>query len=396
MGAGGQMTLELNKVTEQVDEMGHVLAERASRQRQTLPAARELLRLFAHQQESLRQVAASEAGRRLRCASPGDEPLDGAHPDPSLPGQVTIASADGSQIYPDRHGLAFYYVINVGSIVYRHGSGQAPQVSTDPQVYYRDDQVYPGGHLVSGDLIGARRDLAEMRALADLALAEPADGPPRLALGDGPLLLWLQRADLPKGWQVRILEEYMACLDRLRLGGVPVAGFVSRPHSAEVVALLYLAQLPDEERGAAASLADTAYRGLSDRALFGFLRPGERSALFVRGTATNDDFRGRGHEIYFFYLNTGEDLARVEVPVWVARQPHVLELVQAAVYDQCSFNHGYPYVLTRADELAVILGDERETLEEMIVQAMARHGLPLPELSRKAQQKRVARWRRRR
>ena len=64
------------------------------------------------------------------------------------------------------------------------------------------------------------------------------------------------------------------------------------------------------------------------------------------------------------------------------------------VYDQCRFNNGYPYVLTRADELAVILGEEREALETMIVQAMVRHGLPLPELSRKAQQKQVARWRR--
>jgi hypothetical protein len=71
-------------------------------------------------------------------------------------------------------------------------------------------------------------------------------------------------------------------------------------------------------------------------------------------------------------------------------------LVQALTFDQCRFNNGYPYVLTRADELAVIVGEEREALEAMIARAMARHGLPLPELSRKAQQKQVARWRRRR
>jgi hypothetical protein len=390
------MTLELNKVTEQVEDMGRVLAQRAGRQRRALPAARQLLQLFAHEQEQLQQVAASEAGRRLRCAIPADEPLDRAGAVPPMPQQAAIAAADGSQIYPDRHGLAFYYVINVGSIVFRHGSGQAPQVDTAPHVYYRDDQMFPEGHMISGDLISARRDLAEMRALADLALDQPAEGPPRLALADGPLLLWLRRAELPAAWQVRILEDYIRCLQRLQLAGVALAGFVSRPYSAEVVALLYLAQLPPEERHAVRSLADTDYRGLTDRALFGFLRPGQRSALFVRGTAANDDFRGRGHEIYFFYLNTGEDLARVEVPVWVARRPRALDLVHAAVYDQCSFNHGYPYVLTRADELAVILGDERDALEDMIVRAMARHGLPLPELSRKAQQKQVARWRRRR
>jgi hypothetical protein len=389
------MTLELNKVTRQIDEMGRVLAERAGRERKALPAARELLRLYAHRQDELRQVAESEAGRRLRCASPGDEPLDEACVPPAMPAQATLVAADGSQIYPDRHGLAFYYAINVGSIVFRHGSGQAPTVSTDPRLFYREDQVFPGGQAATGDLVGAQRGLAEMRALANLVLAEPGEGPPRLALADGPLLIWLQRTELPKGWQERLLADYLACLDRLRTGCVPVAGFVSRPYSAEAVALLYLAHLEPQERQAVTSLADTEYRGLTDRALFGTLAPGERSALFVRGTAANQDFRGRGHGIWFFYLNTGTDVARVEVPVWVARHAGQLNLVQAVVYDQCCFNNGYPYALTRADEQAVILGEERQVLEGMIVRAMIDHGLLLPQLSRKAQQKQVARWRRR-
>jgi hypothetical protein len=395
----GIMTLELNKVTAQIDDMGQVLAGRLGQERRVLPAARGLLHLFAHRQEELRQVAASEPGQQLRCASPGDEPLDSAFPVLALPERLTLVAADGSQIYPDRHGPAFYYVINVGSIIFRHGSGQAPTVATAPRLFYREDQVYPGGEPVTSDLVGVQRNLAEMQALAELALAEPPGEPSRLALSDGPLLIWLQRVQLPVGWQERVLAEYLGCLDRLRAGGVPVAGFTSRPFSAEVTALLYLAQLEPDERHAVTSLAETAYRGLTDRALFGFLQPGERSALFVRGTAANQDFRAQGHEVFFFYLNTGGDLARVEVPEWVAREvgqtgnTGSLELVHAAVFEQCRLNNGYPYVLTRADEQAVILGPEREVLEEMIMRTMARHGLPWPELSRKAQQKRVARWR---
>jgi hypothetical protein len=392
---GETMSLEMNKVASQIEDMGRVLAERAGRQQKALPAARELLRLYAHQQVELGRVAESEPGQRLRCASPGEEALDAAFPAPSLPECVTLVAADGSQIYPDRHGLASYYLINVGSVVFRHGSGQAPDVDTAPRLYYAEDNVYPDGNLVTSDLVSAERDLAEMRALSDLALAEPRHGPPRFALADGPLLIWLQRAAIPEAQQARILCEYLACLDRLRAGGTPVAGFVSRPHSAEVVALLYLAHLPEEERPAINSLAETGYRGLTDRALFGFLEAGERSALFVRGTATNREFRAKGQAIFFFYLNTGADLARVEVPEWVARQPETLDLVHVVAFDQCRFGDGYPYILTRADELAVILGDEREALEGYIARAMARHGLPMPEPSRKAQQKRVARWRRR-
>jgi hypothetical protein len=390
------MALDLGKVTNQIEEMGRVLAEQAGRQRKTLPAARELLHRFANQQEELRRIAESDPGRnQLGCASPGDEPLDARFPTPPLPEHVTIVASDGSQIYPDQHGMAFYYAINVGSVVFRHGSGQAPEVSSEPALCYGEEQVYPNGSPVNADRISAQRDLAEMQELARLALREPSEGPPRVALGDGSLLIWLQRKDIPDDQQTQILEGYLGCLDRLRGENLPVAAFVSRPRSAEVVALLYLAHLEPEERGKVERLSDTGFRGLADRALFGYLRPGERSALFVRGIASNRQFQDRGHAATFFYLNTGTDLARVEVPEWTARQPDRLDLVHAAVYEQCRFNNGYPYVLTRADELAVILGDEREALENLIVQSLVRHGLPWPELSRKAQQKQVARWRRR-
>jgi hypothetical protein len=390
------MALDLGKVTNQIEEMGRVLAERAGRQRKTLPAARELLHRFANQQEELRRIAESEPGQKqLGCASPGDETLDAQFPAPSLPEQVTIVASDGSQIYPDQHGMAFYYAINIGTVVYRHGSGEAPEVASEPALYYTEDQVYPNGSPVNADRISAQRDLAEMQELARLALREPSKGPPRVALGDGSLLIWLQRKDIPDDQQSQILESYLGCLDRLRGENLPVAAFVSRPRSAEVVALLYLAHLEPEERSEVKRLSDTGFRGLTDRALFGFLKPGERSAFFVRGIASNRQFQDRGHAVTFFYLNTGTDLARVEVPEWTARQPDKLDLVHAAVYEQCRFNNGYPYVLTRADELAVILGDERDALENLITQSLVRHGLPWPELSRKAQQKQVARWRRR-
>ena len=388
------MTLELTKVAAQVEEMGRVLAERWRRHNRVLPAAQELLHQFARDQDELCAIAASEAGRRLRCASPGDEPLDAALPAPPMPAQAALIAADGSQIYPDRHGPVFYYAINIGAIVFRHGSGQAPAVSTDPRLFYTEDKVDP----VSSDLVNVERSVAEMQALTDLLLAESASGLPSLGLADGSLLLWIERAALPSDRQSDLLTAYLACLGRLRAEqaqGLAVAGFVSRPHSAEVVALLYLRQMEEDQRGQLKSLSETPYRGLTDRALFRFLKPGERSALFARGTAANERYRAEGHRIWFFYLNTGADIARIELPEWLACRPQALSLVHAAVIDQCQPNNGYPYILTRADEQAVIQGEEREALEAMLAKAMLRHGLDLPELSRKAQQKQVARWRRR-
>ena len=391
------MTLELNKVAAQIEDMGRVLAERWQRHNKVLPAAQTLLHLFAHDQDELCRIAASEPGQRLRCASPGDEPLDAALPPPPMPAQATLIAADGSQIYPDRHAPVFYYAINIGSIVFRHGSGQAPAASTDPRLFYAEDKIYPGGDPVSSDLVNVERSVAEMQILTDLILAESDCEPPCLGLADGSLLLWIERAALPSDRQTDLLAAYLACLGRLRAAqGPAVAGFVSRPHSAEVVALLYLRQVEEDQRGQIRSLSETPYRGLTDRALFrDLLRPGQRSALYARGTAANERYRAEGHRIWFFYLNTGSEIARVELPEWLASRPEVLSLAHAAVYDQCCFNNGYPYILTRADEQAVIQSQEREALESMLTQAMLRHGLDLPELSRKAQQKQIARWRRR-
>jgi hypothetical protein len=384
------MTLELAKIGRQLEQMGRTLAERAQAQRLTLPDARALLEQFAEELQRLREVAQSEAGQQWRCASPGNERLDSRLPAPPMPERVDVLAADGSQIYPDRHGLAFYFLINVGGLAFRHGSGQAPEAMTWPRLFYAEQEVYPDGKPASADLVNALRSLAEIRALAEMALAHEAGGPAGLALGDGPLLFWLGQTAVSKSRQAELLAEYLAHLGRLRQSRVPVAGFVSRPHSAEVMALLYLAQpgAPSVE-----GLHETRFRGLTDRALFGFLKEGERSALYVRGVETNDAFAREGHAIWFFFLNTGADVARVEVPEWVALCPEWLDLVHAAAYDQCRLNNGYPYVLTRADEQAVILGAEREVLEGMLAQEMIRHGLELPEISRKAAQKRVARWR---
>jgi len=390
------MTLELNKVAAEIEDMGRVLAERWQRHNKALPAAEALLHLYAHDQDELCRIAASEPGHTLRCASPGDEPLDAALPAPPMPAQATLIAADGSQIYPDRHGPAFYYAINIGSIIFRHGSGQAPAASADPHLFYAEDKVYPGGDPVSSDLVNVERSVAEMRTLTDLVLAESGSGCPCLGLADGSLLLWIERAALPPDRQTDLLAAYLACLGRLRARPSVVAGFISRPHSAEVVALLYLRHLEEEQRGRVAGLSETPFRGLTDRALFRLLlQPGERSALFARGTAANERYRAEGHRIWFFYLNTGTEIARIELPEWLVSRPDALSLVHSAVVDQCHFNNGYPYILTRADEQAVIQSQERETLESMLAQAMLRHGLDLPELSRKAQQKQVARWRRR-
>ena len=62
-----------------------------------------------------------------------------------------------------------------------------------------------------------------------------------------------------------------------------------------------------------------------------------------------------------------------------------LDIAQAAIYANCEPT-GYPYVLARAHELAVVTQGEKAELERLLQQVMLRNGM-MPEISVKASNK---------
>ncbi|MBI4198713.1 MAG: DNA double-strand break repair nuclease NurA, partial [Chloroflexi bacterium] len=85
----------------------------------------------------------------------------------------------------------------------------------------------------------------------------------------------------------------------------------------------------------------------------------------------------KGHEVSFFYLNAGEEIARVEVPAWVAQNEPLLGLAHALVLDQCRRGLGYPAAIMEAHEQAVINGSDREFFRQMVEEALAGNRLPV-------------------
>lgn len=381
------MTLELSRLTRAVREMGQALAGRERVFGQLVQQARTWLTEFADRGAELANQA-----RDIGAAVPTDEPLDFVGALPDVPERFAVIGADGSQVESDRHGIALYYLLNVGSLVYRHGSGQTPEACSVPRLYHRDADLYDGGLQVAGNLLDVRRTQAEVQHLADRVEAEPAG--PTLALMDGSLLLWILENLLPQA-RVEKVRAYLGQFDRIRdRGGVALAGFVSRPRSDEVGRLLHLARLGGDVRAARAE--PNPLEHLPDRAVFSFLPPGARSALFVSTSGVDRElYESGGHAVCFFYVNVaaeGEDavIGRVEVPVWVTERPGLLALAHGGVVAQCRIAGGFPYVLARADELAYISGPEREQLNEMVAAALLAEGLS-PDLSSKALYKRMTR-----
>lgn len=380
------MTLELNQVALQVKAMGRNLEKQITARQDTTQAAQALLEQFSTQFTALadRIARAEKVQQRQRFdwvgAAPTSEALAGAYPLPVCPERLTIIASDGSQILPDRHAITLYYLVNVGSIVYRHGSHLKP-VTYHPKpilCYEPEDLFDERGQLITPGEVNVKRDIAEVEVLTHLAPAYIGEtGEPVVALIDGQLTLRV--IDLPFDQQQARQDSYVGLLDQLHQAGALVAGYIDRPRSTFVTALLRLAAL-EPEAITEEALHQNPFRYLNDADLFDFLGPGERSAIFAVRAKGLEKYEQAGHGIHFFYLNVSPQpavpsIVRVETPAWLVNDPPALNIVHAAIMRQARINGGYPYVLARAHELAVISNEERQAVEMMLAVEMRRHGL---------------------
>ena len=374
--------LEFEKVVPQVERMGRALAAQNVTLNERMDDAWEFFKSLSDLDAIHARIQlARQRDAGFRGAAPLNEPINRAYPLPAIPARATIIAADGSQIYPNTHVAALYYLTNVGIFVYHHGSDALPEQVTEPRLFYTEQYLRDKqGQLINNTAVNARRTVAELQMLARESWERRHIDYPLLALSDGPLLFWVGK-DVPDGRQLE--NEYLgamvhlhdthAAMQRDLAQTASLIGYVDRPTSAFIVSLIHLMRLEDDE--VRRSMLDTnlELEGVIDRPfMFRLLQPGERSALFVQQSPQNKRYHDKGasYEIVFFYLNVGSaqdyHLARVEMPMWVARQPEMVDVAHALVYDQCQVMWRYPYALTRADELAVVRAHERTQLNELI------------------------------
>jgi len=174
-----------------------------------------------------------------------------------------------------------------------------------------------------------------------------------------------------------------------------LASYISFPRSDEVINALRVAICPQEhvDCDASCQIGESAcdvLSGVNDRLLFGeWLKVGERSALFVNPSQIVEKRYGR-HQVYFFYLRVEDEIARVEIPEWIAARPDLLALTHALVLDQCQRGQGYLVALSESHEQAVVTGADRELFWRLVEQALVDEKLP-DQVSTKSRSKRT-RW----
>ncbi|MBI2939272.1 MAG: DNA double-strand break repair nuclease NurA [Chloroflexi bacterium] len=379
------MTLDLTALTHQIGDMARHLGDALPGERQRAEDAARTLREQASRWEELSADAAMRA--HSPAAARPRESLDRRYPAPVVLAEYVVIAADGSQIEPDRHGLAYCHLINVGRVSLRYGPESAASLDSRPSLGYRDEDLYlrAGNQWVpiEGHLLAMKRQVAELRELVSLADEAAARWPEHplaasvVALLDGALTFpAIEGRGVEQQLRLRLLDEFLRCLAELRQRGIPIASYVSGPRASEVVNLLRIARCPYtpsecDRRCADFALPPTAacqsYAGLPDRLVFERLplEPGERSGVFRSPWPTSVQRYGE-HRVHLFYLNVGAEIVRVEVPAWVADDTRSLDRVHAVLLDQCRRGQGYPRALVEAHEQAVVRLADRRVFWELV------------------------------
>lgn len=404
------MGLEFNKVVEQVMKMSAMIEQLDFDMRDQLDTARERfynatdLDAIHDRIQLVRQSDFS--GYRGAAPLDGDlaEPINRGYPPPAeFAPRATIIAADGSQIYPNVQSPIHYYLLNTGLFVFHHGTDLVPEQFTIPDLRYHKAHIHDQeNRLISNQTVDARRTVLEMQRLAEASWAyrKEMGNRPIFALYDN-RLLFSANNEITGG--ADLMRDYHAALTHLYDSGAILGGYVDNPHRGTVVLrLLYLLSLQDESdiKAKEAILAKGGdLEGLRDRHLFNsILRVGERSALMVQNSPRNLAYKQRGvsYEIAFFYVkvgtNSSSNLARVDIPMWVARKEGAIDQLHAMILQQCKTQgrNPYPYVLTRADELARVTGKDKNKLEEMISIELRRKGIHPGMMASKARGKLMA------
>jgi hypothetical protein len=345
------------------------------------------------------EVAERVEARRNRAWLAGVpiEPMGASHPAPPEPASYAAVSTDGSHIDHDHHGPLPCWLINVGAVAIRYGADPVARLETRSRLGYRPEDL----HFVHGDyrlrvqgqLLNVRRQVAEIEALAELCEAFPG----AVALVDGTLVLTSISRSIQEEPSY-FLREYLGLLDRIRASGAVLASYISRPSSSEATAALRIAVGPLEECDRRCRLGerdDRACARLSDvldRALFGAidLTPGARTGLWRSTWPTSEQHYG-DHRVHFFYFDAGVELARVEVPWWVASSRPGMERLQAVLVAQSARgDDGYPRILIEAHHKAVITAGDRRAFEALLDEALAGRGYAsLPSAKERAKRRRA-------
>jgi hypothetical protein len=406
------MPINYIEVRSQVKEMGEVLRDTASDTQNQLSQVRELLVQYADQMERINQTVnmAREHRKSIRCALPFRETLTTIHEEPALTiPTMHLLAGDGSQIFPDRHDVIEFGLVNVGIIHMILGNSTAPTVTRASRL------LYPGlggaaYEDITEDMVSFLRDVDERVMLGErlkqvrLDYAELHHGEmlPAMLLVDGPLELFGEPRN-ERRYKAEY-ERYFRSLGLIQQRQGSIAGYIDKPRSALLVRTLELMETPEDVLMEGHQEPPRLFPQVTDIGLFADrLKPGQRTAVFQLASSGADDFQrfDPALRLFLFYINVGyyqrdgspmNVFARVELPGWVADNDDWVALLHKVLLQQCRSlgTHPYPYLLHRAHEIAIVKHMEKDEVSRLITAELMSQGVVTELASQKALNKLIS------
>jgi hypothetical protein len=288
-------------------------------------------------------------------------PVDATFKVERQPHPYEVCATDGSQIYPDKHQGVLCYVLNTGIAHFLYGADEA-QVRLDsvPQLVTQRESLN-----LSEDIVNAHRALLELEVgLQQKRMKEDVS---YLFLCDGSLTFWYLdnksaaiKEQFFKG-SLELLEEFY----RQR---IPCAGYISMPKSKELMGLLRACISQKKGpiiQGTCDMIVDTDLVRL-------FLPEQHRTTVFYPTSPVILEYAEHLRPC-FVYLSTESEIARIEVPSWVAADEQVFARVLQIISDQVTKGNGYPVSLSEAHEQAVIKGHDRDFFFQILSKMNVRY-----------------------
>jgi hypothetical protein len=381
------VSLDLTKVAAQIWGMVAGLKAGDKERRERLGYALDILRDKSIDLDHLRQRIDDSQRKTTWLVAGLVDGLDQCYKPLPLPEEFSVIATDGSHIDVDRHKSARCYLINIGAAVLDYGTSPSARLESLPQLYFGDEELVIAsdkgrGQLVEGPLLGIKRAVEEVKSLTALAKELPPKSP-TLALIDGSLILWNLEAYPDFVTEALLDKGFIPCLEEIRKLKIALASYISFPRATDVVNALRVAicpyEAPDCDRYCPNKIENCdKVAGVQDRELFiELLAEGERSALFISQSSIVQKRYGE-NKVYFFYLRLDDEIARVEIPRWVAEDEGLLNLTHSLILDQCRRGLGYPVALSEAHEKAVVTTADREEFWRVVESLMVEEKMPTP------------------
>jgi hypothetical protein len=373
--------LDLTKLARQMQGLSQHLTLEAVASRQRLELAQQYIKKAYDCQQDLIERQDKWRDRILFANATPTEPLETCIDIPVPPKIHTVIATDGSQIAPNHHEIAYCYLLNIGRVVLHYGQNRHPLLDSLPEVFYRPEDLYMSRQwgIRTEEWMSFRRTASETTVLAELACAAKGEAP-TLAMVDGSLIYWFLE-QLPIDARDRILPPILEAWQQMRDAQIPLMGYLSASRNIEGMNFLRLLACPHPVPDCLSYCPNQLekvpckiFEPLRDTALWVTqLKPGQRGPLWRSNNRILELYGDQ--TIYFCYVHVGTEIARIEVPAWVAQNTPMFDQALGLMLAQVQKGYGYPVAIAEAHNQAVVRGGDKARFFALLERQMIKAGL---------------------